>query len=61
MIALHGTDFLTGFIGVHNILRATVSEHPRNNTWWYYFLIFLIGCFPWSLSLPWLWKNTVIS
>ena len=57
MIALHGTDFLTGFIGVHNILRATVSEHPRNNTWWYYFLIFLIGCFPWSLSLPWLWKK----
>lgn len=57
MIARHGIDFLTGFIGVHNVLRATVSEHPRNNTWWYYFLIFLMGCFPWSLSLPWLWKE----
>ena len=57
MVQLHGSAFLEGFIGVHNILRATVSEHPRNNTWWYYFLIFLIGCFPWSLSLPWLWKK----
>ncbi|WP_337475788.1 hypothetical protein [Acidaminococcus timonensis] len=57
MVQLHGNVFLKGFIGVHNILRATVSEHPRNNTWWYYFLIFLIGCFPWSLSLPWLWKR----
>ncbi|MCF0140235.1 MAG: glycosyltransferase family 39 protein [Acidaminococcus fermentans] len=57
MVQLHGSAFLKGFIGVHNILRATVSEHPRNNTWWYYFLIFLIGCFPWSLSLPWLWKR----
>lgn len=57
MVQLHGSSFLKGFIGVHNILRATVSEHPRNNTWWYYFLIFLIGCFPWSLSLPWLWKR----
>ena len=57
MTLLHGSAFLDGFIGVHNVLRATVSEHPRNNTWWYYFLIFLIGCFPWSLSLPWLWKK----
>lgn len=57
MVRLHGSAFLDGFIGVHNVLRATVSEHPRNNTWWYYFLIFLIGCFPWSLSLPWLWKK----
>lgn len=57
MTLLHGFAFLDGFIGVHNVLRATVSEHPRNNTWWYYFLIFLIGCFPWSLSLPWLWKK----
>lgn len=57
MTVLHGSAFLDGFIGVHNVLRATVSEHPRNNTWWYYFLIFLIGCFPWSLSLPWLWKK----
>lgn len=57
MYKLHGRAFLDGFIGVHNVLRATVSEHPRNNTWWYYFLIFIIGCFPWSLSLPWLWKK----
>lgn len=57
MTLRHGSAFLDGFIGVHNVLRATVSEHPRNNTWWYYFLIFLIGCFPWSLSLPWLWKK----
>ena len=29
MTVLHGHDFLLNFFGVHNFLRATVSEHPR--------------------------------
>lgn len=31
MCYLHGNDFLLNFIGVHNVLRATVSEHPSHN------------------------------
>lgn len=57
MIQLHGNAFLEYFIGVHNILRATVSEHPRNNTWWYYLMIFLISGFPWSFTAPYLLKK----
>ena len=57
MMQLHGDAFVAEFIGVHNVLRATVPEHPRNSHWWYYFLIFLIGCFPWSLTLPHLWRR----
>lgn len=49
MYLLHGSDFLDTFLGVHNVLRATVSEHPRNNVWYYYLLVFLVGFFPWSL------------
>ena len=49
MYALHGMDFITNFFGVHNFLRATVSEHPRDDVWYYYTLIFLLGFFPWSL------------
>lgn len=52
MVYLHGSDFLLNFIGVHNVLRATVSEHPAHNTWYFYILIYLIGFFPWSVILP---------
>lgn len=57
MLYFHDGAFVAEFIGVHNVLRATVAEHPRNSHWWYYFLMFLLGCFPWSLSLPVLWKK----
>ena len=52
MVMLHDGDFLLEFFGVHNLLRATVSEHPRQNVWYYYLLIFLLGCAPWSFTLP---------
>lgn len=52
MYMLHGNDFISQFIGVHNILRATVSEHPRDDVWYYYTVIFLLGFFPWVLTLP---------
>ena len=51
MMHLHGTDFLATFLGVHNVLRATVSEHPQQNVWYFYPLVFLGGCFPWSLAV----------
>ena len=54
MYALHGSDFISQFIGVHNILRATVSEHPQYNVWYYYSAVFLAGFVPWSSRCPWL-------
>jgi len=47
MYVLHGQDFIDVFLGVHNVMRATVSEHPRDNVWYYYIGIFLAGFFPW--------------
>ena len=52
MYALHGMDFINTFLGVHNVLRATVSEHPRFDVWYYYMVIFLIGFFPWVFVVP---------
>lgn len=49
MYLLHGSDFIDTFLGVHNALRATVAEHPRNSVWYYYLLVFVEGFFPWSL------------
>ncbi|SMD01698.1 ArnT family glycosyltransferase [Sporomusa malonica] len=44
----YGSDFVNIFFGVHNYLRATVSEHPKDNVSYYYVLIFLLGMLPWS-------------
>ncbi len=44
----HGRDFIDTFLGVHNVARATVSEHPRDDVWYYYTMIFMAGFFPWS-------------
>ena len=52
MYQLHGQVFLDTFLGIHNVLRATVSEHPRFNVWYYYTAIFFLGFFPWCFSLP---------
>ena len=53
MILIHGTDFVENFLGVHNFLRATVSEYPKTDVWYYYLLITAIGFFPWSIPLIW--------
>lgn len=58
MCCLHGSDFLLNFLGVHNFLRATVSEHPTKNTWYFYLIIYFIGFAPWSFTIPYsLWKK----
>lgn len=51
MLLVHGWDFVDTFFGVHNLLRATVAEHPRFDVWYYYFIIFIVGFLPWSLLL----------
>lgn len=52
MCYLHGNDFLLNFIGVHNVLRATVSEHPSHNKWYFYIIIYFAGFAPWSFFVP---------
>lgn len=58
MYSLHGSDFINTFFGVHNFLRATVSEHPRDNVWYYYLAVNGLALFPWSGLVPLcLWKR----
>lgn len=62
MYQKHGDDFINTFFGVHNILRASVSEHPEANVWYYYLAVFFAGFFPWVLvafpaSLKKLWQQ----
>ena len=51
MYIIHGQPFFDNFIGVHNFLRATVSEHPKFDVWYYYTIIFLAGFLPWNLPV----------
>ena len=51
MYLMHGSAFLENFLGVHNFLRATVSEHPETNVFYYYTVIFLLGCLPYNLPV----------
>jgi 4-amino-4-deoxy-L-arabinose transferase-like glycosyltransferase len=48
MYVKHGNEFINTFLGVHNYLRATVSEHPKDNVWYYYPLLFLVSTLPWT-------------
>ncbi|SDF36094.1 ArnT family glycosyltransferase [Sporomusa acidovorans] len=49
MYYVHGSEFTTTFFGVHNYLRATVSEHPKDNVIYFYIVVFLLSMLPWSL------------
>ena len=51
MTLIHGSEFIENFLGVHNFLRATVSEYPKTDVWYYYLLISVIGFFPWTVPL----------
>lgn len=52
MYYLHGSDFVNTFLGLHNMVRATVSEHPRDNVIYYYTVLLLGMAFPWISFLP---------
>lgn len=49
MYAVHGMDFINGFLGLHNVTRALVSEHPKDNFYYYYLIVFPLSLLPWSL------------
>lgn len=51
MYVIHGQAFLDEFLGVHNYLRATVSEHPQYDVWYYYPIVLLIGWTPWLFPI----------
>ena len=52
MYLVHGADFVDTFLGIHNVLRATVSEHAQWDVWYFYLGIYVLGMFPWSFALP---------
>jgi 4-amino-4-deoxy-L-arabinose transferase-like glycosyltransferase len=56
-MALKHPDFLPGFIGTQNFLRATVSEHPRDNVIWYYTAVNLLNAFAWVGLVPGMLKH----
>lgn len=50
MYMIHGSDFVNQFLGLHNIVRATSSEHPEDNHWYYYLLILPAALLPWTFA-----------
>jgi len=48
MYFVHGNDFVNTFLGLHNVLRATVSEHPQDNVFYYYLVLFPVSVLPWT-------------
>lgn len=58
MYAKHGMAFIDGFLGFNNVIRATVSEHPDANVWYYYLVLVPVSLLPWSgPCLYALWKR----
>ena len=48
MYLIHGNDFINEFLGLHNVLRATSSEHPADNHWYYYLILLPASLLPWA-------------
>lgn len=48
MYMAHGEAFINGFLGLHNVVRATQSEHPGDNHWWYYLAVMPLASLPWT-------------
>ena len=58
MYARHGMDFISGFLGLNNVVRATVSEHPEFDVWYYYIVLVPVSLLPWTgPCLYGLWKR----
>ncbi len=61
MYQVHGKDFIDTFLGLHNYLRATVSEHPQDNVFYYYLVLFPVSLLPWTgvflASLAKVWRK----
>ncbi|SFL70716.1 ArnT family glycosyltransferase [Pelosinus propionicus] len=51
MYYFHGMDFISTFLGYHNIARFLQPEHPNGTLWYYYIPVLAIGFFPWTIFL----------
>ena len=49
MYGAHGSDFVNGFLGLHHLTRATVSEHPEDDHLYYYLCVIPFSLLPWTL------------
>lgn len=49
MLLVHGWEFVNGFLGLHNLVRATVSEHPGDDRVTYYLWLVPLSLLPWTL------------
>lgn len=57
MYSIHGQDFISGFLGLQNVGRALVSEHPKFDVWYYYLIITPLALLPWTpVVIYQLWK-----
>lgn len=58
MFHLH-PDFYGKFFGTHNFLRAKVSEHPRDDVFWYYTAINILANYAWIGLFPGMLKDLI--
>lgn len=48
MYLIHGDLFIKEFLGLHNVVRATASEHPKDNHFYYYLVLLPLATLPWT-------------
>lgn len=48
----NGNSFIEAFFGYHNVERFTQVVNRHSAPWYFYFLVVLVGFFPWSIYLP---------
>lgn len=48
MYIYHGMNFIEGFLGLHNVVRATIPEHPEQNWWFLYLVLWPVSLLPWT-------------
>lgn len=48
----NGQTYIDSFFGYHNVERFTQVVNGHSAPWYFYFLVVLIGFFPWSVYLP---------
>ncbi|MBC6417706.1 MAG: glycosyltransferase family 39 protein [Prochloron sp. SP5CPC1] len=52
VIRQHGWDYINSFFGYHNFQRFTEVVNGHGASWYFYFLVVLVGFIPWSIYLP---------
>lgn len=55
---IHGSAFIDTFLGYHNVTRFVSPEHAGQNHYWLYLVVLLAGFYPWSGTLPGIFRRT---